>query len=79
MRTGDNQYTYLVGYRDNNGEFWCWGEFKDEQPARNSYKFTCYDYSDRRIELIRQVATHEILETCLPLDCLDGPFPEPLP
>jgi hypothetical protein len=66
-----NEYIYLVGRRDEEGFFHCWGEFSDEHKALASYKLTCYDYPTEHIELIRQFRVHEILEKYMPLDNLD--------
>jgi hypothetical protein len=62
---------YLVGKRDHQGTFWCWGEFKDEDRARTSYSTACNDYPDLHIDLIKQTTLNEVVETYLPLDCLN--------
>jgi hypothetical protein len=67
----ESKALYLVGKRDSRGTFWCWGEFTDEDRALASYHLTCTDYPNHHIELIKQVTVNEVLETYLPLDCLN--------
>jgi hypothetical protein len=64
--TEPNAYTYLVGKRDEQGTFWCWGEFSNEEKARASYELTCIDYPGEHIELIQQIMVNKVVETHYP-------------
>jgi hypothetical protein len=64
--TEPNAYTYLVGKRDEQGTFWCWGEFSNEEKARASYELTCIDYPGEHIELIQQILVNKVVDTHYP-------------
>lgn len=64
--TEPNTYTYLVGKRDEQGTFWCWGEFSNEEKARASYELTCIDYPGDHIELIQQITMNKVVDSHYP-------------
>jgi hypothetical protein len=64
--TEPNTYTYLVGKRDDQGTFWCWGEFSNEEKARASYELTCIDYPGEHIELIQQITMNKVVDSHYP-------------
>jgi hypothetical protein len=62
-----NHYTYLVGeYTD--GEFWCSGEWKEDQidKAREAFEQYRKNHPDQRIEMIQQTTSYKTIEQHLP-------------
>jgi hypothetical protein len=63
-----NSYTFLLGYYDDQGEFWCTSEYteSEEHKARAAFKSYCNIYSERHVSLIQQIKTHKVIETHYP-------------
>lgn len=63
-----NSYTFLLGYYDKQGEFWCTSEYSEseEDKAREAYKTYLKVYPERHVELIQQNKTFKSVEHYYP-------------
>ena len=54
---------YLVGEKDENGQFWCWKEYKDSKAAHEHWKSGCEKYPNLDIQLIKRTTNHSVVLT----------------
>ena len=54
---------YLVGEKDEDGQFWCWKEYKDSKAAHEHWKTGSEKYPDRNVQLIIRTTNHSVVLT----------------
>jgi hypothetical protein len=60
-------HSYLVGEIDSiTGEFWCSGEYQNEEFARKKFNQMREEHPKKHCQLVQQIVMHTIVETSYP-------------
>lgn len=54
---------YLIGEKDENGQFWCWKEYKDSKAAQEHWNTASEKYPNRNVQLIKRTTIHSVIHT----------------
>jgi hypothetical protein len=60
-------HSYLVGEIDSiTGEFWCSGEYQNEEFARKKFNQMREEHPEKHCQLVQQIIMHTVVETSYP-------------
>ena len=57
---------YLVGERDNDGQFWCWAEFADKAKALLHFEDSLRRHKHTHVQLFERTVAHELVTEAFP-------------